>query len=99
MKDLLLIPIISATFAFGYYVVAKFGGFIEENQRLIAEGNREGHCHVRAAAENPLLLDSAAPALESCCPEKGPEIKKPRSCDSCSGNGTSDRNKSSHMVK
>ena len=40
MKDLFLILILLATFAFGYYVVVRFGDFIEENQRLIAEGNR-----------------------------------------------------------
>lgn len=74
MKDLLFIPIILATFAFGYYVVAKFGDFIEENQRLIAEGNRNGRCHIRIAAENPLLLDSVAAALENCS-EAEPHIE------------------------
>lgn len=42
MKDLFLIPILLVTFVFGYYVVAKFGDFIDENQRRIAEGNRNG---------------------------------------------------------
>lgn len=61
MKDLFLIPILLATFVFGYYVVAKFGDFIDENQRRIAEGNRNGQCQIRIAAENPVLLDSIAP--------------------------------------
>lgn len=67
MKDLFLIPILLATFAFCYYVVAKFGDFIDENQRLIAEGNRNRQCQIRIAAENPILLDSIALALENCC--------------------------------
>lgn len=79
MKDLILIPIMLATFAFGYYVVAKFGDFIEENQRLIAEGNRDSRCHIRIAAENPLMLDSVASALESCS-EAEPHIEFFLSC-------------------
>lgn len=74
MKDLFLIPILLATFAFGYYFVAKFGDFIEENQRLIAEGNRKGQCQIRIAAENPRFLDSIVPALESCS-ESAPHIE------------------------
>lgn len=79
MKDLFLIPILLATFAFGYYVVAKFGDFIDENQRRIAEGNRNGQCQIRIAAENPVLLDSIAPALESCS-ESAPYIAFFLSC-------------------
>ena len=79
MKDLFLIPIMLATFAFGYYVVAKFGDFIEENQRLIAEGNRDGRCHIHIASENPILLDSISSALESCS-EATPHIEFFLSC-------------------
>ena len=79
MKDLYLIPILLATFAFGYYVVAKFGDFIDENQRRIAEGTRNGRCHIHIASENPVLLDSIAPALESCS-ESAPYIAFFLSC-------------------
>lgn len=79
MKDLLLIPIMFAAFAFGYYIVVQFGDFIEENQRLITEGNRNGQCQIRIAAENPMLLDSIAPALESCS-ESAPYIAFFLSC-------------------
>lgn len=74
MKDLFLILIVLMTFAFGYYGMIKFGDFIEENQRLIAKGNRSGQCHVRISAENPMLLSSIAPALESCS-ESAPYIE------------------------
>lgn len=74
MKDLFLILILLATFAFGYYVVIRFGDFIEENQRLIAEGNRNNHCKIRIAAETPMLLHSVASALESCS-ESAPHIE------------------------
>lgn len=79
MKDLLLIPIMLAAFSFGYYVVVRFEDFIEENQRLITEGNRNGQCQIRIAAENPTLLDSVAPALESCS-ESAPYIAFFLSC-------------------
>lgn len=74
MKDLFLILILLATFAFGYYVVVRFGDFIEENQRLIAEGNRNSQCKICIAAENPMLLNSIASALESCS-ESAPHIE------------------------
>ena len=79
MKDLFLIPIMLATFVFGYYVVAKFGDFIEENQRLIAKENRDGRCHIHIASENPILLDSISSALESCS-EATPHIEFFLSC-------------------
>lgn len=53
MKDLFLILILLATFAFGYYVVVRFGDFIEENQRLIAEGNRNSQCKDSYCSRNP----------------------------------------------
>lgn len=66
MKDLFLIPIVLAVFAFGYYIMTKLDRFIEENQRLIMAENRNGQCKVRISAESPALLASVAPALESC---------------------------------
>lgn len=66
MKNYLLIPMMLAVFAFGYYVMARVDRFIEENQRTIAAENRNGRCAVRIAAENPMLLNSIASALESC---------------------------------
>lgn len=74
MKDLFLILILLATFAFGYYVVVRFGDFIEENQRLIAEGNRNSQCKIHIAAETPMLLNSIASALESYS-ESAPHVE------------------------
>lgn len=74
MKDLFLILILLATFAFGYYDVVRFGDFIEENQRLIAEGNRNSQCKIHIAAETPMLLNSIASALESYS-ESAPHVE------------------------
>ncbi len=73
MKDLLLIPMMLAVFALGYYIMMRVDRFIEENQRLIDEESRNGQCHIRISAESPMLLDSVAPALESCS-EADPHI-------------------------
>ncbi len=74
MKDLFLIAIMLAVFAFGYYIMTRVDQFIEENQRLIAAESRNGRCHIRIAAESPMLLDSVASALESCS-EADPHIE------------------------
>lgn len=66
MKDLFLIPIMLAMFAFGYYLMPKVDHFMEENQRLFAVGNQNCQGKVRIAAESPLLFDAIASALESC---------------------------------
>lgn len=66
MKDQLLIAIILAGFAFGYYIIAKVDRFIDETQRLIANETRDRQSKVRIAAENPMLLDAVVPALEDC---------------------------------
>lgn len=66
MKELFLIPIMLAVFAFGYYIMTRVDHFIEENQRLITAENRKGRCPVRIAVESPMLLDSVASALEGC---------------------------------
>lgn len=66
MKDLLLIPVLLATFAFGYYVMARLDHFIEENQRLIDDENRSGQSKIRIAAESTALLDAVAAVLEDC---------------------------------
>ena len=79
MKDLFLILIMLATFAFGYYVVAKFEDFVDENQRRVADGNRNGRCHIHIASENPILFNSVASALENCS-EAAPYIEFFLSC-------------------
>lgn len=66
MKELFLIPVLLAVFVFGYYVMAKLDYFMEESQHFIANENRVGQGKVRIAAENPMLLDAVAPALERC---------------------------------
>lgn len=64
MKDLLLIFIMLAVFAFGYFVMVKVDSFIEENCSLIHAESRENRTHIRIAAESPMLLDSIAAHLE-----------------------------------
>ncbi len=66
MKELLLIPIMMAVFAFGYFVTVKVDAFIEENRRLIEQENRKNHSQIRIAAESAVLLDSVAAQLEAC---------------------------------
>ncbi len=66
MKDVVLIIVTLAAFAFGYFVMKKVDDFLIENHRLITAGNRINCCTIRIAAESPMLLDSIAPALEHC---------------------------------
>ena len=66
MKDLVLIPIMIAILAFGYYVMAKVDHFIEKNQCLIADRNRSEQSKLWIAAESPLLLNAVASALDVC---------------------------------
>lgn len=66
MKDLLLILVLLAAFAFCYYVMVKIDRFIDENQRAITDKNRSGQSKIRIAAENTDLLDAVFPALERC---------------------------------
>lgn len=66
MKDIILLIVTLAAFAFGYFVVKKVDDFIAENRRLIASCNRLNSCTIRIAADTPMHLDSAASALEYC---------------------------------
>lgn len=66
MKGLILVITILAMFVFGYFVMKKVDELIEENQRLIVLESRDNNCQIRIAAETPMLLDSAATALEVC---------------------------------
>lgn len=66
MKDLMLIFVTLAAFVFGFYIMKKVDDFIAENQRQITAENRNSRSLIRIAAETPMLLDSAASALESC---------------------------------
>lgn len=66
MKDLILILVMAAVFAFGYYIMTRVDRFTEENQRMISHANRQGQCPVRIAAEHPMLLGSVTSALENC---------------------------------
>ena len=63
MKDLFLIPIMLAVFAFGYFVMSKINCFIEEKRRLIRAENRQNRAHIRIAAESPMLLHAIAAQL------------------------------------
>lgn len=66
MKDIILLIVTLAAFAFGYFVVKKIDDFIAENRRLIASCNRIDSCTIRIATDNPMHLDSAVSALEYC---------------------------------
>lgn len=66
MKDVVLLIVTLAAFAFGYFIMKKVDAFIIENCRLIDAENRTNSCTIRIAAENPALFDSAVSALEQC---------------------------------
>lgn len=66
MKDLFLFPVMLAVIVFGYFIVTRIDRFITENQRLIDEENRNARSKIRIAAENPVLLDCIACALNNC---------------------------------
>lgn len=66
MKDMALLMITLAAFAFGYFVMKKADDFMEENHRPAIAGKRDKGRRIRIAAETPEIFDSAASALEHC---------------------------------
>ena len=64
MKEALLLAVIFATFAFGFYVMKKIDDFIEKNNRLITSMDRMSSRCVRIASENPMFFDVIASTLE-----------------------------------
>lgn len=66
MQDVILICTTAAVFLFGFFMIKRFDAFMAENQRAIEEENRKNKSLIRIAAENPMLVDSMAPAMESC---------------------------------
>lgn len=66
MEDLILIPIVLALIAFGFYIMTKVDRSIDESRRMEARESRDEKSKIRIAAENSLLLDAVAPALASC---------------------------------
>lgn len=65
MRELLLIPVMIAMFAFGYFIIKKFNRFIDENQYRIETEKRKRKNKIRIAAENQSILESARPMLDS----------------------------------
>lgn len=65
MKDILLILVLLAVAALGYFIMTKVDLFIEENRRLTLTENRHNSPHIHIAAESPMLLDSIAAQLEA----------------------------------
>lgn len=66
MKDIMLIIVTLAAFAFGYYIMKKVDEFIYENRRQIALNSRKSKTQLWIAAEMPGFFDSISSALESC---------------------------------
>ena len=66
MQDFLLILMLLATFAFGYFVMVRLDAFFDENQRLIEQESRQNRDHIRIAAESVAMLHSIAEPLEEC---------------------------------
>lgn len=66
MRDVLLIIVTFAAFAFGFYIVKQVDNFIMENQRQITDESRNSSALVRIAAETPQLLQAVSSALEQC---------------------------------
>lgn len=66
MQDVILICTTAAVFLFGFFVMKRVDDCIAENQRAIEEENRKNKTLIRIATENPMLVDSIAPAMESC---------------------------------
>lgn len=69
MKDLLLIPIMLALFAFGYVFVMALERFMKKARRPIAANRRAYRGKVRIAGENQMLLDAVASVMERCTAE------------------------------
>lgn len=66
MQDVIILCTTAAVFLFGFFIVKKFDADMAENQRAIEEENRKNQSLIRIAAETPMLVDSIAPAMESC---------------------------------
>lgn len=69
MKDLVLIFIMLAIFAFGFFLMVKADRFIGKNQRRVALWPHKKGGEVRIAAENAQLLHRVEPALKRCAAE------------------------------
>lgn len=65
MKDLLLFILLLAVFAFGYFVMVKVDGFIEENRCRVQFENRQNRTKIHVAAESPILLTFIAAQLNA----------------------------------
>lgn len=65
MKDILLMLVTLAMFAFGYFVVVKIDRFIEENSRMFLNENRQNKVHIRIAFESIMLQASIAEQLKA----------------------------------
>ena len=66
MYELLLIPIMTAVFLFGLFVMVRVGDFIDRNQRLIEAESRNAQIPVRIAAESQSILGMVSERLEDC---------------------------------
>lgn len=66
MKDILLACATILMFVFGYFLMRQVDRFAAENQRAIAEENRDSACRIRIAAESPALIHAAEPAMQYC---------------------------------
>lgn len=66
MRDILLACATIVMFVFGYFLMRQVDRFTAENQRAIAEENRDSVCRIRIAAESPALIHAAEPAMQYC---------------------------------
>lgn len=65
MRDLILLAATAAMFVLGGFVMKQVDAFFAE-QDLTGREKQNGGCRVRIAAETPLLLEAASPALAAC---------------------------------
>lgn len=66
MKDWLLLPVMAAVFALGYYLIRRLDLFIEDNQRQITVNERSSRRPIRIGAETPGLLDDISAVVAAC---------------------------------
>lgn len=66
MQNAIMICTTAAVFLFGFFIMKRVDACIAENQQAIEAENQKNRSLIRIAAETPMLVDSIAPAMESC---------------------------------
>ena len=66
VEDVLLLCALLAVFLLCFFLMKKVDQFVDENRQVMAAESMGDACLVHIAAQTPMLVSSAAPAMEYC---------------------------------